>query len=214
MPKQSASDFFDQYAHDFSAIYGTENTLRNRLINKFLRKSMRLRYEKTIRECSPIEGKSVLDVGCGPGHYGLMLARRGISSAYGIDFAPGMIELAKRNAADAGFQDRCNFILDDFMKYEFDRSFDYCILMGFMDYVESPRPVIEKALSLTNDKAFFSFPAAKGFLAWQRRVRYRKKCDLFMYRRNQFERLFTNLPCLRIEVNKLSRDYFVIAYMK
>lgn len=29
--------------------------------------------------------------------------------------------------------------------------------------------------------ADFSFPVKKGFLAWQRRLRYRSRCDLYMY---------------------------------
>jgi 2-polyprenyl-3-methyl-5-hydroxy-6-metoxy-1,4-benzoquinol methylase len=67
------SDFFDSYAHDFNAIYGNRNTFLNRLLNGWLRRSMRLRYEMTLQSCDPLEGKSVLDVGCGPGHYAVAL---------------------------------------------------------------------------------------------------------------------------------------------
>ena len=47
------SEFFHLYAHDFNAIYGNSNTFVNRWINRYLRASMRMRYEKTIAGCSP-----------------------------------------------------------------------------------------------------------------------------------------------------------------
>src|SRR6201997_4378788 len=92
------SEFFHAYAHDFNAIYGNSNTFVNRLINRHFRASMRLRYEKTIEGCSPIAGKTVLDIGCGPGHYSVALAKKGAERVFGIDFADEMIAIAKQNA--------------------------------------------------------------------------------------------------------------------
>ena len=213
MPKRSTAGFFDSYAHDFNAIYGTEDTPWNRLVSKLFRRSMRLRFEKTIAGCRPAEGKSALDIGCGPGHYGIALARRKIAEILGIDFAPAMIELARDKAVKAGVENTCRFMTADFMTHDFNRTFDYTILMGFMDYTPEPRKVIERALSLTEGKAFFSFPAAGGFLAWQRQRRYRDRCDLFMYHRQQVEKLFKNLPIDNITIEKISRDYFVTVLM-
>jgi 2-polyprenyl-3-methyl-5-hydroxy-6-metoxy-1,4-benzoquinol methylase len=212
--KQNASDFFDSYAHDFDAIYGHKNSFINRLINYFFRKSMRLRYRKTIEGCLPVEGRTALDVGCGPGHYCIALARRGIGEVWGIDFAPAMIELAQQKAKAAGVNERCRFITGDYLVYKFDRIFDYCVLTGFMDYIADPERVIDKTLSLTSSKAFFSFPAAEGFLAWQRRVRYKKKCDLYMYNREGIEKLFLGKSCRDIKIEKISRDYFVTVLME
>lgn len=209
MSKRSTAGFFDSYAQDFNAIYGREDTLSNRLISKIFRRSMRLRFQKTIEGCQPVEGKSVLDIGCGPGHYAVTLAVRGAANVSGIDFAPAMIELARKKAAEAGVGDICRFFVDDFMTCDFGRTFDYTILMGFMDYMSDPQKVIERALSLTTGKAFFSFPAAEGLLAWQRRRRYRDKCDLFLYRRGDIPDLFRGLAYDKISIEKISRDYFV-----
>ena len=44
-----------------------------------------------------------------------------------------------------------------------------------------PRSGDRKILSLTANTAFFSFPLNGGLLAWQRKLRYRRRCALYMY---------------------------------
>ncbi|MEZ5357816.1 MAG: class I SAM-dependent methyltransferase [Candidatus Zixiibacteriota bacterium] len=206
MSKKTA-DFFDGYAHDFNAIYGGDNGVFAGLINRLFRKSMRLRYQKTIEGCQPAGRKTALDIGCGPGHYGIVLAKQGLQSYTGIDFAPGMIALAEKSAHESDVADICRFIVGDFMAQEFDESFDYIIAMGFFDYIAEPREVIDKALKFTRMKAFFSFPASGGILAWQRTLRYKSRCDLFLYSRNDLEKLFAG--CGDVSIEKIARDYFV-----
>src|SRR5439155_7244856 len=89
------SEFFDRYAGDFNAIYGNRNTIVNRVVNSVFRRSMRERFTMAIEYCQPIVNRSVLDVGCGPGHYGIELARRGAAEVLGIDFADSMLEIAR-----------------------------------------------------------------------------------------------------------------------
>ena len=148
--------FFHQYANDFDAIYGNQNGLLDSVINRLFRKSMRLRFEKSIEGCDPIESKSVLDVGCGPGHYSITLAQRGAGRVVGIDFADGMLQLASEHAKKVGVGERCKFMVADFYTYPPQELFDYVIVMGFMDYMPDPEKVVAKVLSLTRDKAFFS----------------------------------------------------------
>ncbi|UCE86574.1 MAG: methyltransferase domain-containing protein [Deltaproteobacteria bacterium] len=209
MTESRASQFFDAYARDFSAIYGTRNTLPNRLVNRWFRKSMRLRYEMTLAACEPVRGKAVLDVGCGPGHYAVALAERGARRVLGIDFAPSMIELAGAHARAAGVEKRCEFAVGDFLTVPIEEVFDYSIVMGFMDYIREPARVIDKVLSLTRQGAFFSFPADGGPLAWQRKLRYRNRCDLFLYDETAVERLFESVGNARVDITKIERDFFV-----
>jgi 2-polyprenyl-3-methyl-5-hydroxy-6-metoxy-1,4-benzoquinol methylase len=211
MAKASVSEFFNTYSHDFNAIYGNENTPFNRIINGLFRESMRLRYAKSLEGCEPIEGRTVLDVGCGPGHYSVALATKGAGRVLGIDFARGMIELAQRHARRACVGDKCEFMTADFMSYPFPEPFDYSIVMGLMDYVADPRPVVERVLSLTRSKAFFSFPLEGGVLGWQRKLRYRDRCDLFMYNEDQVHKLFVGTRCQNVQVERISRDFFVTA---
>lgn len=201
--------FFHEYASGFNSIYSNRNTLANRLINRVFRKSMALRYRKTLEGCRPIEGKSVLDVGCGPGHYGIALARAGAAHVVGIDFAEGMIKLARRQAQATGVGARCTFIAQDFYTYQSETPFDYSIVMGVMDYVADPNVLIAKVLSMTQDRAFFSFPVAGGLLAWQRKLRYRARCPLFLYTRTQVEELFESIKGAQAQVEPIVRDFFV-----
>jgi len=205
------SEFFDSYARGFDAIYGTRNSYVNRIVNRWLRKSMMIRYRKTIDGCDPIDGRTVIDVGCGPGHYGIALAGKGAGYVLGIDFAEGMIGLAHEYARRAGVSAKCEFVYGDFMTYEADRKFDYSILMGFMDYVADPRQVVEKAIAVTGSKAFFSFPADGGLLSWQRKLRYRRRCDLYLYAPDSIKKVFAGIAGVSVNIEKIARDYFVTA---
>ena len=201
--------FFHQYANDFDAIYGNQNGFVDGIVNRLFRKSMKIRFEKTISGCNPIQEKSVLDIGCGPGHYSITLARNGASRVVGIDFAEGMLQIAKEHARKVGVGDQCKFMVADFYEYPQEEVFDYVIAMGFMDYMPDAERVVRKVLSLTRRKAFFSFPTAGGVLAWQRKLRYQKRCDLFLYSRAQLEQMFSRMPEVKATIEPISRDFFV-----
>ncbi len=213
MPDSKISQFFDGYAHDFDAIYGNKNGWFDSVINKLFRRSMEVRYLKTLEGCSPIAGRSVLDIGCGPGHYSVALAKQGAGEVLGIDFAEGMLRVARERAAKEGIT-TCRFEKRDFINFNLDRKFDYTIVMGFMDYANQPAEVVKKTLSLTAVRAFFSFPLDHGILAWQRKLRYKSRCELYMYTENEARQLFTSHDKAQISVESLGRDLFVTVDMK
>lgn len=214
MPETDTCKFFDSYAESFSAIYGNKNSFLNTLVNRYFRKSMKLRYFKTLDGCEPLQGKSVIDIGCGPGHYGIALAARGAKNILGIDFSKSMVELAERNAERHAVRDKCTYVCADFLSYEIGGRFDYSIVMGFMDYIKEPESVIGKTLSATRSKAFFSFPSEGGILAFQRKLRYQSRCDLFMYDIRQLNNLFKGQRARDVQIEKISRDFFVTVFME
>lgn len=202
------SQFFDGYAADFDAIYGSDNGPVERIANRLFRRAMLVRYEKTLAGCQPAAGCTVIDIGCGPGHYSIALARAGAEKVLGLDFAAGMLKIARERAEAQGVAQRCSFELGDFLTYPIPERFDYAIVMGFMDYVNDPRPVIDRVLSTTRRRAFFSFPKAGGPLAWQRQWRYRNRCDLFLYRRDEIENLLLRTGAA-YSIEPIGRDFFV-----
>lgn len=209
MTTERTASFFDRYAQDFSAIYGNQNNLVNRVVNPLLRRSMRLRYLMTIEGCYPIAGRSVLDIGCGPGHYSVELAARGATRVLGLDFADGMLDIARQSAARAGVGNACTFEMGNFFERKFDERFDYVIAMGFMDYVEEPVSMMTKAIGLAKARAFFSFPMEGGFLAWQRKVRYKSRCDLYLYTEDRVREALARAGAKRFRITPIDRDMFV-----
>lgn len=207
------SHFFDDYAADFDSIYGNDNRALERIANRLFRRAMLARYEKTLAGCQPAAGRTVIDIGCGPGHYSIALARAGAAKVLGLDFAPGMLKIARERAASYGVADRCTFELSDFLTHPISEKFDYAIVMGFMDYIRDPRVVIDRVLEIIRGRAFFSFPKAGGILAWQRQMRYRNRCDLFLYREDEIQRLLSPTGAsFLIEPN--GRDFFVTVEAK
>jgi 2-polyprenyl-3-methyl-5-hydroxy-6-metoxy-1,4-benzoquinol methylase len=167
-----------------------------------------VRYERTLAGCRPIEGCSVIDIGCGSGHYSVALARAGAARVLGLDFAPGMLQIACRAAQAAGVAQRCTFVSGDFLTYPIAEKFDYAVVMGFMDYVADPRAVIDRVLAITRRRAFFSFPKAGGPLAWQRQLRYRSRCDLYLYTEPQIRGLLAASGAA-FSIESIGRDFFV-----
>ena len=212
--KKTAGRFFDSYAREFDSVFTGRGSVFQRAVNKWFRKSTRLRYLKTLENCRPVEGKTVIDIGCGPGYYAVALAKQGARRVLGIDVSPAMIALAKEHAKSAGVETVCEFIAVDFLAYPLAEKFDYAVAQGFMDYVARPEEVIDKILSVTKGKAFFSFPKDGGFLAWQRKIRYKWKCDLFMYKRNQLDVLFSGRNGKKVEIEPISRDFFVTVHLE
>ena len=214
MKDRTTSDFFNHYSKAFDDIYGTHNNYFLRLVNRLFRRSMRLRFEQTFSVCQPVIKHTVLDVGCGPGLYAVTFATLGAEKVKGIDFSPQMINLARARASSEGMADKCEFELIDFAQLPEDTIYNYVILMGFMDYIKNPEAIITKALRLTQNKAVFSFPASGGLLAWQRKLRYKLKCPIYLYSEVQIHALFAKLGNVDYNLERISRDYFVTVKLK
>ena len=200
--------FWNRYASDFDSIYGTKNSWFNNIINKLFRKTMKIRFEKTL-QIVPKEEVSVIDIGCGPGHYCFSLAKVGVRNIKGIDFSETMISLAKGHAEELGLKNIIDFEVVNFLEFEPQKKFDYSIMMGFIEYFKNPELVLEKALSITNHKILISFPAAGGFLAFQRKLRYKSRCYLRLYSYEDIKRLLNSLNIKSYSIEKIRRDFFV-----
>ena len=200
--------FWDSYASDFDAIYGTKNSLINNAINKLFRKSMKMRFEKTMF-LIPEDKVSVIDIGCGPGHYCFSLAQNSQREILGIDFSEKMIQLATFHAKELGIEKKLEFKVVNFLEFEPDKKFDCSIMMGFIEYFEYPELVIKKALAITNRKILISFPVDGGLLAFQRKLRYKRRCFLRLFSYEDIKRLLEGLNISSFTIEKIQRDFFV-----
>lgn len=200
--------FWDSYASDFDAIYGTKNSWMNSLINRLFRYSMKIRFDKTMLAI-PEKRVTVIDIGCGPGHYCFSLAKNGDREILGIDFSEKMIHLATANAKELGIESKLKFDVVNFLEFEPYRKFDYSIMMGFIEYFRQPELIIKKALDITSKSVFISFPVDGGFLAFQRKIRYKSRCYLRMYSYDDIKQLMESLKISSYSIEKIGRDFFV-----
>jgi 2-polyprenyl-3-methyl-5-hydroxy-6-metoxy-1,4-benzoquinol methylase len=88
--------FWDSYASDFDAI------------NNLFRKSMKIRFERTML-IIPEDEVSVIDIGCGSGHYCFSLAQHENREILGIDFSEKMIQLTTSHALEFGIEKNLEF---------------------------------------------------------------------------------------------------------
>jgi len=64
-------------------------------------------------EAAGLEGRTVLDVGCGTGDLALAALAHGAASAYGCDLGSGSVEHARTLARERGLEDRAVFEVAD-----------------------------------------------------------------------------------------------------
>jgi ubiquinone/menaquinone biosynthesis C-methylase UbiE len=205
---------FDADAERFDAIYERRKGPIRWFVDEVWRGVVGTRFELTLERLGPLEGKRVLDVGCGSGRYGVAFALRGASRTVGLDVAPAMLELARHHADQAGVGDVCEFRLarfphSDGVPHEV---FDCCTAMGYFDYVEDPGEHLERMRELTSGTLTASFPKSRGVRALLRRLRFRlNRCPLFLYSRDEVESLLAEVEIDDYELVELDRDYLLFA---
>jgi len=184
-------NYFERHADRFDSFYKEEKrNFVQQLAHVTLRRpGMVRRFQATTEILVNVEGKTILDMGCGSGIYSIYFAKKG-AEVTGIDFSPGMVSLARRNADIEGC--RVDFIVNDLLKYETGEKYDYSLLIGVFDYVkkDETQRYFEKTIALTRRTIVATFP--KRF-AFQMPIRYvwlkRQNCPVYFYTRKQIERI-------------------------
>ena len=95
---KNVSVFFDGYAHDFSSIYKEDTKKRSsfdKLMDRWFREGIAERFDRTVEGISKDSIKSVLDIGCGPGHFVVKFLEQG-KKVTALDIAPSMLEITKQ----------------------------------------------------------------------------------------------------------------------
>jgi 2-polyprenyl-3-methyl-5-hydroxy-6-metoxy-1,4-benzoquinol methylase len=151
--------FFDYKADSFDGIYSGQTNASMRIINRIVRRNIQDRLDFTIQSLLPLNGKRILDVGCGSGRYGIELARRGADRIIGIDLSGEMLGLANRLAEQNSVAEQCQFVQTDVLEFQPDAPVDAAIANGFFDYVREPGPVLFHLKSITRNRIIATFPA-------------------------------------------------------
>ena len=112
-------------------------------------RGQRQRYETFLALCGDLNGKSLLDFGCGKGDFLGFLREREVACAYsGVDVHPGLIALARAKHPDA------EFLVRDIEEEPLGRTFDVVVACGVFNLrVGGIRENIESVLPLLFDCA-------------------------------------------------------------
>jgi 2-polyprenyl-3-methyl-5-hydroxy-6-metoxy-1,4-benzoquinol methylase len=204
-------DHFDADAARFDAIYDDRKSALDRFMDNVWRGVVRRRYELVLERLAPLEGKSLLDVGCGSGRYCLAYAQRGAARVVGVDFAPAMIDLARQHALRLGVADRCEFRVGSFPDAVPDGPYDASTAMGFFDYVADAIPIVIKMRELTRSTMILSFPKAREWRVPFRRLRFLLAgCPLYLYSASHVSEILKRAGVSRYDWIELDRDYIVV----
>lgn len=213
--KEKQERYWNRDIWNFDSIYThKKKRFLNYLDNKF-RWEVYARYDYTIKNSQPIEGKSVLDIGCGTGKFALEYARQKAKEVIGIDIAANMINLCKQRAKEENLDSICTFLKTDPFDFKTDKIFDICIGMGLFDYITDPIPVIKRMKELTSDRIILSFPKKGTLRALIRKIRLGiRGCDVHFYYKDEFIKLMEQAGLKVHSIVQFNQLYCVLAYIK
>lgn len=205
---------FDVDAERFDAIYrDADKSPFARFVDNRWRGVVQRRLDLALTELAPLADRSILDIGCGSGRYCHAFAERGAARVVGIDFAPAMIEIARRIAGDQDLRDRCEFRVGTFPDdVGDDERFEASTAMGFFDYVEDAEAHVRAMREHTTGVMLMSFPKALEWRVPLRRLRFvAHGCPLFLYREHDVRDLLSRAGITDARWIDLGRDYVVVA---
>lgn len=204
---------FERDAQRFDSIYDARKPLLHRLVDS--QRHVVVERFNLIQNLAPLQGRwSALDVGCGPGRYAIALAAQGAARVLGIDVAPAMIELARRQAATSSKGQACEFVTSSFADFHVDELFDVVVATGYFDYLEDPAGDVAKMVHACKGRIFASFPKRFDWRVPLRKARFALVGGYVrFYGESEVRRLFTDagVPSDRLSLIDLGRDWIAVA---
>ena len=112
-------------------------------------------------ETDELEGRSVLDIGCGAGPMHVSLLVRGAGRAFGVDIAPAMIAQARRMATQSGFGERVEYRDGDFVQLAAQiPTHQITVLDKVVCCYEDIDAIVDRSVEKTEQTYVLSYPRA------------------------------------------------------
>ncbi|RJQ27372.1 MAG: class I SAM-dependent methyltransferase [Peptococcaceae bacterium] len=108
-----------------------------------------------------LQGRDILDVGCGAGGKALFYAKAGARRVVGIDTVPSYAREANILAEKLGLSDKAVFLTADAVNTPFrDRSFDRIIANDFIEHIAGPKAWLREACRILRPggRLYVNFP--------------------------------------------------------
>ena len=146
--------YFSSVADDYHrAFVGDGHNLLHRVINRTFRRESFQRRTSVITQLLAdygVSGKRVLDLGSGSGEVALAATKLG-AIVTGLDVAPEMVEIARREAQQAGLADRVTFRVHDIVRQEVPAT-DLAMMVGVVEYYGDLDPILSKVCAATRER--------------------------------------------------------------
>jgi SAM-dependent methyltransferase len=217
---QSSPSYWNSKVEAFDSIYsGNGWSKLHVLISNLLRKEM---FER-VEECVAIAKEyhrpiSILDLGCGTGRL-IRAAYPTGSFIVGVDYSSNMLEKASRVLAESRVPGNSyalilGDIVNDWPK-ELDgyERFEVVAMLGLVEYISDPLPLLRKMMRFSPDKIIVSFCRAHCFRRYLRQARYRVQgleCPLFFHTREDIMGFGKELGAKRTEIKILGSHFFAV----
>jgi len=108
-----------------------------------------------LREDLGKTGGRALEVGCGSGHFGALLAQVGFDTVL-LDYSPAALECAKNSYVTLGGRERKSYVQGDARSLPFSGgSFDVVVSCGVLEHFEALAPVIQEMARVLRPGGFF-----------------------------------------------------------
>lgn len=132
-----------------------------------------------------LQGRTVLDVGCGSGDLALGTLTRGASRATGVDLSPGGIEQARTLAEERGLADRAAFTVGDGAEVPLPRH-DVVTLNRVLCCYPRVDRLLENTLGAAGDLFAYTAPVDRGPVGTFNRISVTISNRWFRLRRRKF----------------------------
>ncbi len=201
----SFDGYFDRRSDRFASFYGNE-----RLTRALGRGALFDRLRFAMRVAKETGAKRVLDVGCGSGPLFEPLAREGVHVT-GLEPAPGMLELARGEAARfPGMVEVREASWEDLDEHD---EWDLAVALGVFDYVNVPEQLLQR-LGQAAPSVVASFPSP-GLRTEFRKVRYgRGGVSVYGYSRERLAELADGNGLGIQELAQLGRAGYAVHFQR
>jgi 2-polyprenyl-3-methyl-5-hydroxy-6-metoxy-1,4-benzoquinol methylase len=203
---------WDRYFEDFDQIYSYKKSRLKNILDKIFRKDIFERFRFVFENSEPIEGKVVLDAGCGSGRFAVEFARRKAKKVTGIDISGNMIKFAQKLAKETRVEDVCDFHKSSILEFQPEIKYDLSIAIGVLDYIKDPLPLLAQLGKLSQGKVILSFPRVFTWRAPIRKLRlFLQRCDVYFYSKSRIKSLLKGAGLKMDKIKKVGKLYCVVA---
>ena len=159
-----------------------------------------------------LEGKRVLDIGCGIGGPAFVLAKKYGAKVVGVDIEPQLIEDATARAEKLGLSDSCEFVKVEAGPLIFDdNSFDVVFSSGTIMTIEGKQEVFKDILRVLKPGGIFTvYDWMKSEGEYSDDMRYWFKMERITYSMktfDEYEALLRNAGFVNIQLEDRSEWY-------